>query len=74
MAFDYNARAQIESDGSLWAEVDELPGCFATGGDLNELVEALGEAIVMCIEDDPDHPTEISLALHIAPVRVAVPA
>jgi predicted RNase H-like HicB family nuclease len=28
-------------------QVVELPGCFATGDDLDELAEALGEAIVL---------------------------
>ncbi len=34
-----------EEAGSLWAEVVELPGCFATGDNLDELREALDEAI-----------------------------
>jgi predicted RNase H-like HicB family nuclease len=34
-----------QEDGILWGEVVELPGCFATGEDLDELAEALGEAI-----------------------------
>ena len=34
-----------EESGSLWGEVVELPGCFATGDDLDELHEALEEAI-----------------------------
>jgi len=34
-----------EESGSFWAEVVELPGCFATGADLDELREALDEAI-----------------------------
>lgn len=38
-----------EEDGSLWAEVEELPGCFASGKDLNELTEAVIEAISMCM-------------------------
>ncbi len=38
-----------EEDGSYWAEVQELPGCFASGRDLNELQEALIEAIGMCL-------------------------
>jgi predicted RNase H-like HicB family nuclease len=38
-----------EEDGSYWAEVEELPGCFASGKDLNELQEALIEAINMCL-------------------------
>lgn len=38
-----------EEDGSYWAEVQELPGCFASGKDLNELQEAIIEAIGMCL-------------------------
>jgi predicted RNase H-like HicB family nuclease len=34
-----------EEDGSYWAEVVELPGCFASGETLDELRMALGEAI-----------------------------
>ena len=36
-----------EEDGVLWGQVVELPGCFATGDDLDELTEALGEAIAL---------------------------
>jgi predicted RNase H-like HicB family nuclease len=32
--------------------VKELPGCFASGATLDELKEALVEAISMCLEDD----------------------
>lgn len=32
-------------DGSLWAEVLDLPGCFASGDTMDELVDALTEAI-----------------------------
>jgi predicted RNase H-like HicB family nuclease len=34
-------------DGVLWGQVVELPGVFATGDDLDELAEALGEAIAV---------------------------
>jgi predicted RNase H-like HicB family nuclease len=34
-----------EEDGSYWAEVVELPGCFASGATLDELRGALDEAI-----------------------------
>ena len=40
-----------EEEGSYWAEVEELPGCFASGKDLNELHEALVEAIGMCLTE-----------------------
>lgn len=43
-----------EEDGSYWAEVQELPGCFASGKDLNELQDALIEAIGMCLTEG-DH-------------------
>lgn len=37
-------------DGHYWTEVEEIPGCFASGRDLDELKEALAEAIGMCLE------------------------
>jgi predicted RNase H-like HicB family nuclease len=46
-----------EEDGSYWAEVKELPGCFASGATLDELKEALTEAIGMCLEDAHGTPT-----------------
>jgi predicted RNase H-like HicB family nuclease len=41
-----------EEDGSYWAEVLELPGCFASGDTLDELRAALDEAIRLH-RDDP---------------------
>jgi len=40
-----HADVHRECDGSLWAHVSELPGCFASGDDLDRLVPALAEAI-----------------------------
>ncbi len=34
-----------EEDGAYWAEVEELPGCFAAGDSAEELRDALMEAI-----------------------------
>jgi predicted RNase H-like HicB family nuclease len=42
------------ADGTYWAEVQELPGCFASGHDFDELKEALVEAIQMCLPDGVD--------------------
>ena len=50
-AMEFHATVHEEADGSYWAEVEELPGCFASGKDLNELREALIEAISMCLTD-----------------------
>jgi len=47
-----------EDDGSLWAEVLELPGLFASGFSEAELEEALTEAIGLYLSDD-DHTVEV---------------
>ena len=39
-------------EGAFWAEVLELPGCFASGETLDELTAALDEAIALYLEDD----------------------
>jgi predicted RNase H-like HicB family nuclease len=36
-----------EEDDVYWAEVEGLPGCFASGKDLDELREAVVEAITL---------------------------
>jgi predicted RNase H-like HicB family nuclease len=41
-----------EGEG-FWSEVSELPGCFATGRTLDELTEAVGEAVGLYLWDDP---------------------
>ena len=48
-SMELTAKIRFE-DGGYWAEVVELPGCFASGGSLDELREALEEAISMCVE------------------------
>ncbi|HEX8073712.1 MAG TPA: type II toxin-antitoxin system HicB family antitoxin [Thermoleophilaceae bacterium] len=39
-------------DGSYWAEVKELPGCFATGDTLDELTDALRDTVRVYLADD----------------------
>ena len=50
-----------EENGSYWAEVVELPGCFASGTTLDELRAALDEAVRLH-QDQPLDPS--------APLRV----
>lgn len=38
-----------KEDGSFWATVEEMPGVFASGGTMEELEEALAEAIGMYV-------------------------
>lgn len=54
LAVEFRARVHREENGSYWAEVLELPGCFASGESLDELSEALDEAIRLYREDDAE--------------------
>ena len=47
----FHAVVHEDTDGSLWAEVRELPGCLASGFSFEELQEALLEAIQMCLPE-----------------------
>jgi predicted RNase H-like HicB family nuclease len=74
---DYIARVHQE-DGSMWAEVLDLPGCFASGGSLDELREALEEAIALYLDDsDGSVPSAVRStggALNVDEMRVSVTA
>lgn len=50
---EYIVKVHREESGMLWAEVLDLPGCFASGANLDELREALEEAISLYLHDDP---------------------
>lgn len=52
----YTGTLHRADDGTdeLWAEVDQLPGCFASGSDFEELNEALDEAIYLYLTDMVD--------------------
>lgn len=43
-------------DGSYWAEVRELPGCFASGHTVAELIESVEEAVAMYLADGSESP------------------
>jgi hypothetical protein len=45
-------------EGSFWAEVTDLPGCFASGDSMEELWEALTEAIGIYLSK-PGHPATV---------------
>ena len=44
---EFTVRVHDEGEGTLWAEVVELPGCFATGDTRDELLEGLRDAIAL---------------------------
>jgi predicted RNase H-like HicB family nuclease len=61
-----------EEDGMLWGEVEELPGCFASGRDLSELADAVKEAIQLYLAPAPGSPPSAPTATQIAGFRVEV--
>jgi predicted RNase H-like HicB family nuclease len=59
VAQEFTIRVNHEPD-HYWAEVLELPGCFASGETLNELAEALTEAIALYLDRPlPSSPAEV---------------
>lgn len=46
----FNINVDYE-DGMLWGQVEQMPGCFASGENVEELQEALLEAIKLCLPD-----------------------
>lgn len=42
-----------EEGGAMWAEVAELPGCFASGETLDELRASVVEAVSPYLDDRP---------------------
>jgi predicted RNase H-like HicB family nuclease len=48
---DLTVRVHHE-EGSYWAEVVELPGCFATGDTLDELKDGIEEAARLYLQEE----------------------
>lgn len=64
----YCVHVHDEGVDGLWADVEELPGCFASGATLDELNEALREAIGMYLST-PESPIEISAMVPVDEVE-----
>jgi predicted RNase H-like HicB family nuclease len=50
----YAVRVHHEPGEELWAEVPELPECFAAGSDMEDLRQALSEAISLYLSEPGD--------------------
>jgi len=62
-------------DGSLWATVDEFPGVFATGDNLDELRASLEEGIALVLERPDGAVPSVTIApLRLAPVETTASA
>ena len=62
-------------DDSLWATVDEFPGVFATGDNLDELRQSLEEGISLVLErPNGEVPTVTLQPLRLEPVETTASA
>ena len=62
-------------DASLWATIDEFPGVFATGDNLDELRGSLEEGLPLVLERDGQLPVvTIDLSLQSEPVATTATA
>ncbi len=62
-------------DDAFWATVDEFPGVFATGDDLNELRESLQAGIALILARPGEEPPAVSLSeLRLEPIAMAAGA
>jgi predicted RNase H-like HicB family nuclease len=50
-------------DGSYWAEVRELPGCFASGDTVAELIESAEEAVALYLAPPEGEAPSVAIEL-----------
>ena len=62
---DLHVKVRHEDD-SLWATIDEFPGVFATGDNLDELRESLEEGISLVLE----RPSGVVPTVTLQPLRL----
>ncbi len=76
MIRDMELTANIHlEDGSYWAEVSELPGCFASGDTFDELFDSLFEGIQLYLDEDEGNAVSSTpLRVKAAVLSDAVPA
>lgn len=55
LGMEITANIRLE-EGSYWADVPSLPGCYASGHDLDELFASLREGIELYLSDDDQRP------------------
>jgi predicted RNase H-like HicB family nuclease len=57
----------------FWSQVNELPGCLATGRTLEELGEALGEAVGLYLWDVPAAVPGVPLSVGESKISITPP-
>jgi predicted RNase H-like HicB family nuclease len=70
---ELTAHIHIE-DGNYWADVPELPGCFASGDTLDGLFESLQEGISLYLADEDEQSGPLRVATATLTDRPLSPA
>lgn len=70
---EFHLTVHFEND-QIWAEVDDLPGCFAAGRNMTELQEALAEAIGFYLTEDQSPISVAEFRVEEANATTRVPA
>lgn len=74
LELELHVNVRLEDD-ALWATVDEFPGVFATGDNLDELCGSVQEGIALVLARPGEDPPVVSLgALHPEPVATTAGA
>ena len=73
---ELTARIHAENGdgGSYWADVVELPGCFASGDTLDELFESLREGVALHLADEGGQSGPLHVATATLTDRPLTPA
>ena len=67
MSFDVELTANIHlEDEAYWADIPELPGCFAAGETLDELFSSLKEGIELYLQEGERTPLDRPLQVRSA--------
>lgn len=75
MILDLELNANIHFEhGSYWADVPALPGCFAAGDTLDELLSSLREGVDLYLQEGNDPKPVRALQLKSAVLSDAVSA
>lgn len=59
-------------DGTYWAQVRELPGCFASGESIPELIEAIEESVSLYLASAPGAAPQKKRAMHLSSFGLSV--
>jgi predicted RNase H-like HicB family nuclease len=59
-------------DGTYWAQVRELPGCFASGDSIPELIEAIEESVLLYLSPAPGDPSDQKRSMHLSSFGLSI--